>query len=147
MVYKVNSKIISPGYQLSDFAGNLRARKLNKAQTKQANITGVHYFSVYQQGVVSSTSSFIIYHISSFYFPHNFVPNFPFSPPPPPPTECASVILNCVSVLPGGTLSPLSLLISYMIRFLCFPFLRRRQDTELLFRDDRCRSAGGGTPL
>ena len=30
----------------SDFAGNFCAQKSNKAQTKQANITGVHYFPV-----------------------------------------------------------------------------------------------------
>ena len=50
----------------SDFTGNLRARKPNKAQTKRANITGVQYFHAYHQ--VVSTSSFIIYHLSSLYF-------------------------------------------------------------------------------
>ena len=87
MVYEVHSTIIFPGSWVSDFAGNLHAWKLNKAQTKPANITGVQYFSLYQHGVVSSTSSFIIYHLSSLYLPHNFVSNFPFLPPPPPKTE------------------------------------------------------------
>ena len=37
----VNDKC--PGF-FSDFAGNSRIRKPKKAQTKQANITGVQYF-------------------------------------------------------------------------------------------------------
>ena len=51
------------------------------------NITGVQYFCTCQQGVVSSTSYFIIYPLSSFYFLHNFLPNSPFLPPPPPLIE------------------------------------------------------------
>ena len=35
--------LIFPGSWVSDFARNLCARKLNKEQTKRANITGVHY--------------------------------------------------------------------------------------------------------
>ena len=38
------STIISPGSRVSYFAGNLHARKLNKAQTKESNITGLQYF-------------------------------------------------------------------------------------------------------
>ena len=87
MTYEVHSTIISPGSRVSDFAGNLCAQKLNKEQTNRANITGVKYVSAYQQGLVLSTFSFISYHLSSLYVPHNFSPNFPFSPPPPPPTE------------------------------------------------------------
>ena len=72
--------VISPGYQVSDFSGNSRAQKLNRAKTKQESIAGIQYFSRYQLGVVSSTLTFIIYHLSSFYPPHNFSPNFPFCP-------------------------------------------------------------------
>ena len=85
--YEVHPRIISLGYRVSDSAGNLRARKLNKAQSKIANITGVQYFITYQQGVVSSNSSFIIYHLSSLYLPHNFAPNFPFKPMSLPPID------------------------------------------------------------
>ena len=81
--YEVHYKIIFPGSWVSDFTGNLRAQKINKTQTNWANVTCVQYFSAYQQGVVSSNSSFIIYHLSSLYRPHNFVPKFNFSPPPP----------------------------------------------------------------
>ena len=42
--YEVHSTINFPGSQVSDFAGNLRARKLNKEQTKRMNIMGVQYF-------------------------------------------------------------------------------------------------------
>ena len=42
--YKVRSTINLPGSRVSDFPGNLRARKINKAQTKRVNITGVQYF-------------------------------------------------------------------------------------------------------
>ena len=86
-MYEVHSTIIFPGSRVSDFTGNSHAWKLNKEQTKRANRMGVKYFRVYQQGVVSSTSSFIIYHLSSLYLPHNFTSNFPYSPPPPQKTE------------------------------------------------------------
>ena len=42
--YEVRSTIYFLGYQVSDFAENLRAQKLNKAQAKRVNITGVQYF-------------------------------------------------------------------------------------------------------
>ena len=42
--YEVRSTINFMGSWISYFAGNLRARKLNKAQTKRVNITGVYYF-------------------------------------------------------------------------------------------------------
>ena len=42
----MHSTIISPGSRVSDFVGNLRAQKLNKAHTKWAKITGVYYFPV-----------------------------------------------------------------------------------------------------
>ena len=37
----MQSTIFSLGYQVMEFSGNLRAWKLNKAQTKQTNIMGV----------------------------------------------------------------------------------------------------------
>ena len=88
--YEVHSTAIFAGSRVSDFAGNSRAQNIIKAKTKRANIMGVQYFSAYQQGVVSSTLYFIIYHLSSFYPPHNFVPNFPFFPPPPQLTDTTS---------------------------------------------------------
>ena len=42
--YEVHSTIISLGYQVSDFAGNSRAQKLNKEQKKRENIIGVHHY-------------------------------------------------------------------------------------------------------
>ena len=42
--YEVRSAINFPGSRVSDFSGNSRAQKINKAQTKRVNITGVHYF-------------------------------------------------------------------------------------------------------
>ena len=42
--YEVRSTINFPGSRVSDSAGNLRAQKLNKAQTKRVNVTGVQYF-------------------------------------------------------------------------------------------------------
>ena len=79
-VNKVHSTIIFPSFRVSDFAVHSRAQNLNKAQTKRENIKGVQYFSMYQQGVVSSTSYFIIYHLSSLYLHHHFAANFSFSP-------------------------------------------------------------------
>ena len=42
--YEVISTINFSGYRVSDFAGKSRARKINKAQTKQMNITGYSIF-------------------------------------------------------------------------------------------------------
>ena len=39
----VHSMIISPVSRVLDFAGNLRAQKLNKSQINQEDITGVQY--------------------------------------------------------------------------------------------------------
>ena len=78
--------IIFPGYQVSDFSGNSRAQKLNKAQTKRENIMGIQYFNAYQQGVVSSTLYSIIYNLFIL-FPSYFCAQLPFLPPPPPLTE------------------------------------------------------------
>ena len=44
ILYEVHSTIILSGDQVSDFAGNLRAQKLNKAQKKRANTTSIKYF-------------------------------------------------------------------------------------------------------
>ena len=76
--YEVHSMIISLGSRVYDFTGNLHTQKLNKEQTKLVNTTGIQYFRAYQQGVVSSTSSLIIYRIYSLYLPHNYAPNSPF---------------------------------------------------------------------
>ena len=107
---------------------------------------GVQYFCAYQKGVVSSTPSFVMYNLPSFYFPHNFLPNFIFSPLPLPPTEHAAVILKSMSVTPDRTLPPPLLPIPHPIRFLCWPFLSSRQETNLLFGADHYRYTGGGTP-
>ena len=42
--YEVNSTINLSGSQVSDYSGNSRAQKFNKAQTKRVNITGVQSF-------------------------------------------------------------------------------------------------------
>ena len=42
--YELWSTINFPGSRVSDFAVNLCAQKINEAQTKRVNITGVHYF-------------------------------------------------------------------------------------------------------
>ena len=72
-VYEVRSTINFPGYRVSGFAGNLCAKKLNKAQTKRANITGnivflrvLVLFTRASTGVVSTSS----YHLS--YIHHTF---------------------------------------------------------------------------
>ena len=70
----------------SDFAGNSRARKPDKEQTKRANITGVKYFRAYQQ-VVVSTSSYISFIVYIHYTPSLHLQQLPFSPPPSPPTD------------------------------------------------------------
>ena len=42
--YEVRSTINFPGSRFSDFAGKLHAQKLNKAQIKRVDITGMQYF-------------------------------------------------------------------------------------------------------
>ena len=71
--YKVHSTIFLLVSRVSDFKGILQSQNLNRAQTKQYNITGVQYFFAYELGVVSLTSSSIIYYLFSFYLPQNFV--------------------------------------------------------------------------
>ena len=70
----------------SDFAGNLRVQKPNKAQTKRANITGVQYLRAYHQ--VVSTFSFILY--SLFILLPHYLCQLPFSHPPLPPPKHAA---------------------------------------------------------
>ena len=84
---EVHSKIIFLGSKFSDFAGNSRTQKLNKEQTKRANITDVHYLRAYH--LVVSTYSFIFYplfilltHSSLFALTSIFA-----SPPPLPHPE------------------------------------------------------------
>ena len=59
-----------------DFSGNSLTQKSSKAQTNLSNITGVHYFRMYQQ--VVSTLSFILY-LLFILLPHYFH-QLPFSP-------------------------------------------------------------------
>ena len=88
----------------SDFAGNLRTRKMNKAQIKRANVTGVSYFCAYKQ--VVSTSYFIPYPLLIL-LPH-YLHQLPFSPPPPPPTEFATPLTR-VGIRKIKIASPLTL--------------------------------------
>ena len=60
----MHSTIISVGSPVSNFAGNLRAQKLKKAQTKKANTTGVHYNSWWSIGSgVNFVLSFLLLYI------------------------------------------------------------------------------------
>ena len=136
-----------PGSSGFVFHRNIARTKNIQVADKAIKHNGRTVLSLYQQGVVSSTSYFIVYPLSSFYFPHNFVPYFNFSPPPPPPTEHAVTILNRVSVWLGGTPSPQPLLIPHLIRLLCRPLFSGWRETDPLFGDDRFRYAGVGTPL
>ena len=73
--YELHSTIISPGSRILDFTGNLRAQKLNKAQTKRANITGAQHNS---QGSACSGVNFVL----TFLFYSIFVIIPTFSPYP-----------------------------------------------------------------
>ena len=149
MLYVVRLTTIFPGSQASDFSGSSRAWKINKTQTKRANIIvvqyfcGIWYFSHINRGGVNF---FILYPIFIL-FPHNLyqLPFLPPSPPPPTPDDSA-VILDCVPVPPGGTTlpppPPSNLPILHLICFLCKPLLRGRQETEMLFGVNRFRSIG-----
>ena len=72
--------IIFTGSQVSYFAGNLHTQKLNKAQTKRANIMGVQYFREiwYFSRINRSRVNFVLsFILSSFYF-LVICMNFPF---------------------------------------------------------------------
>ena len=56
--YEVHCTIILPGSRVSDLAGNSHAVKLNKAHTKQENITGIQYNF---QGSTWSGFNFLLY--------------------------------------------------------------------------------------
>ena len=56
-IYEVHSTIISLGSRVSDLAGHSRAQKLNKAQARKANITGVQYNS---RGSIGSGVNFVL---------------------------------------------------------------------------------------
>ena len=76
----MRSTIIFPGSRISDFAGNSRVQKLNKPQTKQANITVVQYFCRLWYFVHinrSGVNFFLSFILSSFYF-LTICANFPF---------------------------------------------------------------------
>ena len=51
-----------------DFAGNSRAQKMNKAQTKRASVTGVKHFRAYQQVVSTSSNHLSSLHCTSSLF-------------------------------------------------------------------------------
>ena len=65
-------KIIYMGSQVANFSGNSCAQKINKAQTKQAYMAGVHYFcGIWHQ---------LCFLLSIIYpLPQNFL-QIPFSP-------------------------------------------------------------------
>ena len=86
--YDLQSMINVQGFL--GFAGNLRAQKPNKSQTKQAKIMGVKYFRAYQQ--VVSILSCILY--SLFILLPHYLQQLTFclllrhqqsTPPPHPP--------------------------------------------------------------
>ena len=83
-IYDLQSMITVQGFL--GFAGNLRAQKPNKSQTKRAKIMGVKYFCAYQQ--VVSILSYILY--SLFILLPHYLQQPPFLPPPPPPIEYAT---------------------------------------------------------
>ena len=85
----VNNKY--PDY-FSGFAGNSRAQNPNIAQTKRANITGVHYLRAYQ----SCGFNFVFYPLSYLNFTTSlFAPTPLFAPTSattgvhPPPRSCS----------------------------------------------------------
>ena len=106
IVYKVYSTIISPGSQVSDFAGNLRARKLNKGtdKTNEHNWRTVFFqdlvLRMRASTEVVSTSS---HNLSSIFItlPHNFL-HIPFLPPPPPLPDYASTTDRIHRLLGSG---------------------------------------------
>ena len=86
MLYVVRLTTIFPGSQASDFSGSSRAWKINKTQTKRANIIvvqyfcGIWYFSHINRGGVN----FLSFILSSFYF-LTICTNYPFCLRPPLP--------------------------------------------------------------
>ena len=79
--YEVHSTIISPGYQVPKSARNLCAQKINDAQTKQVNITVIHYFRcLYYLSCINSIGvNFKILNTFFILLPHNFC-QLPLSP-------------------------------------------------------------------
>ena len=71
--YKVHSTMIFPGSRVSNFAGNSCAKKLNKARTKRANITGA------QNNLRGSTGVGVNF-VLSFLFYFLFMKMFTFFP-------------------------------------------------------------------
>ena len=80
LTYEVRSTIIFPCYRVSGFAGNSRTQKLNKAHTKQANITGVHYFRRLWSfaRINKSGINFVLSFILSLFYFITICANFPF---------------------------------------------------------------------
>ena len=110
--YEVHYTIILPGSRVLDFSGNLRAQKLNKEQTKRANITGVQYFrglwyfsQINRSGI--NFFSFIFYH-----FPHNLIQLLFYPCSSRQDTDAvAAIVITChfyqgvhlLFLVPGGT--------------------------------------------
>ena len=134
--YELHSTIIFPGSRISDFSGNSRAQKLNKAQTKRANITGVQFFAV--SGILNASievASALFYHLSLF-SSSPFAPTSLFASTSA--FASASVRARCrhsqLRVRSSGWNTATAaarrppLPIPHLIRFLCQPFLSRRWD-------------------
>ena len=138
----------------SEFSGKLRARKPNKAQTKLANITCVHYFLLFLR-VSTCGVNFVHYPLSSIYFTSSlFAPTSLFSSFCQTRYQylCRRHDHNPVSVPPFGSPLPLPLLqkiLHSIRRGGASSFVRRSSvgaEMEPLFGPECCCSAWGGTP-
>ena len=80
--YEVCYTINFPGSRVSDFSGNLRTRKLNKAHKMWANIPGIQYFcGIWSFSCINRSGvKFILYFILSLFYFLTICANFPFSP-------------------------------------------------------------------
>ena len=101
MTYDLRSKINVQG-GFPDFSGKSRAQKTNKAQIKQANITGIKKCVLINRWCQLFIIPFILY---SFYF-LTIRSNFPFRlrlchqqiTPPSPPTQAGIINSKTISL-------------------------------------------------